>query len=231
MLITLAFIPVGLSGGARRLLPLPHLRRDQAVSGAPARDAPRRLRRHGRRCDGGDLRQPVAAAADGGLSPMGGMTSGMSSEAPICRRPRSLPSGASCSARRALDTNSLYLAERLVVARHRAAVKTVVGDSRREVAEHLRRALDRVRPGHLDRRPGPDRRRPDARRGGRRAGPAPHRARRHRRAPQRAVRAARASRCRTSTGARRTSSAGGVILDNPNGTAPGLLVERRPSSS
>ena len=68
MLITLAFIPVGPSARARRLLPVPHLRRHQAVSGAPVRSAARRPRRHGRRCDGGDLRERVAAPADGGLS-------------------------------------------------------------------------------------------------------------------------------------------------------------------
>jgi len=43
-----------------------------------------------------------------------------------------------------LDTNSLYLAERLAALGIELRSKTVVGDNRREVAEHLRRALDRV---------------------------------------------------------------------------------------
>ena len=43
-----------------------------------------------------------------------------------------------------LDTNSLLLAERLASLGIELRSKTVVGDNRREVAEHLRRALDRV---------------------------------------------------------------------------------------
>ena len=43
-----------------------------------------------------------------------------------------------------LDTNSLVLAERLGSLGIELRSKTVVGDNRREVAEHLRRALDRV---------------------------------------------------------------------------------------
>jgi nicotinamide-nucleotide amidase len=43
-----------------------------------------------------------------------------------------------------LDTNSLLLAERLGSLGIELRSKTVVGDNRREVAEHLRRALDRV---------------------------------------------------------------------------------------
>jgi nicotinamide-nucleotide amidase len=43
-----------------------------------------------------------------------------------------------------LDTNSLILSERLATLGIELRAKTVVGDSRREVAEHLRRALDRV---------------------------------------------------------------------------------------
>ncbi len=43
-----------------------------------------------------------------------------------------------------LDTNSLFLSERLASLGIELRSKTVVGDNRREVAEHLRRALDRV---------------------------------------------------------------------------------------
>jgi nicotinamide-nucleotide amidase len=43
-----------------------------------------------------------------------------------------------------LDTNSLILSERLATLGIELRAKTVVGDNRREVAEHLRRALDRV---------------------------------------------------------------------------------------
>jgi nicotinamide-nucleotide amidase len=43
-----------------------------------------------------------------------------------------------------LDTNSLFLSERLASLGIGLRSKTVVGDNRREVAEHLRRALDRV---------------------------------------------------------------------------------------
>jgi nicotinamide-nucleotide amidase len=43
-----------------------------------------------------------------------------------------------------LDTNSLVLAERLSSLGIELRSKTVVGDNRHEVAEHLRRALDRV---------------------------------------------------------------------------------------
>ena len=43
-----------------------------------------------------------------------------------------------------LDTNSLFLAERLASLGIELRSKTVVGDSRSEVAEHLRRALDRA---------------------------------------------------------------------------------------
>jgi nicotinamide-nucleotide amidase len=43
-----------------------------------------------------------------------------------------------------LDTNSLFLSERLASVGIELRSKTVVGDNRREVAEHLRRALDRV---------------------------------------------------------------------------------------
>jgi nicotinamide-nucleotide amidase len=43
-----------------------------------------------------------------------------------------------------LDTNSLILSERLATLGIELRSKTVVGDNRREVAEHLRRALDRV---------------------------------------------------------------------------------------
>lgn len=43
-----------------------------------------------------------------------------------------------------LDTNSLVLTERLASLGIELRSKTVVGDSRREVAEHLRRALERV---------------------------------------------------------------------------------------
>jgi nicotinamide-nucleotide amidase len=43
-----------------------------------------------------------------------------------------------------LDTNSLFLSERLDSLGIELRSKTVVGDNRREVAEHLRRALDRV---------------------------------------------------------------------------------------
>ena len=43
-----------------------------------------------------------------------------------------------------LDTNSLYLAERLASLGIELRSKTVVGDSRSAVAEHLRRALDRA---------------------------------------------------------------------------------------
>ena len=43
-----------------------------------------------------------------------------------------------------IDTNSLFLAERLAALGIELRSKTVVGDSRREVADHLRRALERV---------------------------------------------------------------------------------------
>ena len=43
-----------------------------------------------------------------------------------------------------VDTNSLYLADRLASLGIELRAKTVVGDNRREVAEHLRRALERV---------------------------------------------------------------------------------------
>ena len=43
-----------------------------------------------------------------------------------------------------LDTNSLFLAESLATLGIELRAKSVVGDSRREVAEHFRRALERV---------------------------------------------------------------------------------------
>ena len=43
-----------------------------------------------------------------------------------------------------VDTNSLYLAERLASLGIELRAKSVVGDNRREVAEHLRRGLERV---------------------------------------------------------------------------------------
>ncbi len=43
-----------------------------------------------------------------------------------------------------IDTNSLFLAERLAGLGIELRSKTVVGDSRREVADHLRRSLERV---------------------------------------------------------------------------------------
>jgi nicotinamide-nucleotide amidase len=43
-----------------------------------------------------------------------------------------------------LDTNSLYLSECLATMGIELRAKTVVGDSRREVADHFRRALERV---------------------------------------------------------------------------------------
>ncbi len=47
MLITLAFIPGRLERGARRVRPVSHLRRHQALSRLEARDAARRAWRHG----------------------------------------------------------------------------------------------------------------------------------------------------------------------------------------
>ena len=104
-----------------------------------------------------------------------------------CRRPKSSPSAASCSARRASTRTrcSLPSGSRSLGIELRS--KTVVGDSRREVAEHLRRALDRadlvILTGGLG--PTDDDVTRDALADV--LGPAAHRASRHRRAPRAAV--------------------------------------------
>ena len=51
-------------GSARRVRAVPRVRRHQAVSRRPVREAPRRPGHHGRRCDGGDLREHLPASLD-----------------------------------------------------------------------------------------------------------------------------------------------------------------------
>ena len=155
MLVTLAFIPVGTGRGARRLRPLPRLRRRQAVSGAPLRAAARRPRHDGRRRDGGRLRQPVAAPADGGLCPPGYHDGWRERRCAPLRRPKSSPSAASCSAPRA-STPTRCTSPSGCGARHRAA-----GEDRRR---RQRRDGRRASPARARaRRPGGAHRRPRAR--------------------------------------------------------------------
>jgi nicotinamide-nucleotide amidase len=71
---------------------------------------------------------------------MGGMTGA----GPALQKAEIIAVGSELLGSTRLDTNSLYLAERLASLGIELRSKTVVGDNRREVAEHLRRALDRV---------------------------------------------------------------------------------------
>jgi nicotinamide-nucleotide amidase len=69
---------------------------------------------------------------------------GMSGAAPTLQRAEVIAIGSELLGSTRLDTNSLVLAECLASLGIELRSKTVVGDNRREVAEHLRRALDRV---------------------------------------------------------------------------------------
>ena len=222
--ITLAFIPVGWSGALAGFRPVPRLRRDQAVSGrtgsssCTAASASWPTMRWRRSTRTSPAPRDVAAAgvdsltADGPLAP-----------------PKSSRSAASCSGRRALDTNSLFIAERL------AALGIELRDqerrrrrARRPRGACSRQALDRadlvVLTGGLgptdddltrdvvaevlglplDRGSG-DRRRRSAQRFARRGMTMPEVNRRQAMVPR-----------------------GAIVLDNPNGTAPGLLDRARP---
>jgi nicotinamide-nucleotide amidase len=70
---------------------------------------------------------------------MGGMTA----RAPL-QKAEVIAIGSEMLSSTRVDTNSLYLADRLASLGIELRAKTVVGDNRREVAEHLRRALERV---------------------------------------------------------------------------------------
>ena len=61
MLITLAFIPVGVSGALAGFLLFRVFDVIKPFPARPVREAARRAGRDGRRCDGGGLREPVAA--------------------------------------------------------------------------------------------------------------------------------------------------------------------------
>jgi nicotinamide-nucleotide amidase len=68
----------------------------------------------------------------------------MSGAAPPLRTAEIIAIGSELLGSTRLDTNSLVLTERLASLGIELRSKSVVGDNRREVAEHLRRALDRV---------------------------------------------------------------------------------------
>ena len=68
----------------------------------------------------------------------------MSGHPPALRTAEVIAIGSELLGSTRLDTNSLFLAERLASLGIELRSKTVVGDNRHEVAEHLRRALDRV---------------------------------------------------------------------------------------
>ena len=68
----------------------------------------------------------------------------MSGHPPALRTAEVIAIGSGLLGSTRLDTNSLFLAERLASLGIELRSKTVVGDNRHEVAEHLRRALDRV---------------------------------------------------------------------------------------
>jgi nicotinamide-nucleotide amidase len=74
---------------------------------------------------------------------MGDMKSGVSTERAL-QTAEIIAIGSELLGSTRLDTNSLVLAERLASLGIDLRSKSVVGDNRREVAEHLRRALDRV---------------------------------------------------------------------------------------
>jgi nicotinamide-nucleotide amidase len=68
----------------------------------------------------------------------------MTARAPALQKAEVIAVGTEMLSSTRVDTNSLYLAERLSGLGIDLRAKTVVGDNRREVAEHLRRALERV---------------------------------------------------------------------------------------
>ena len=68
----------------------------------------------------------------------------MSGAAPPLARAEIIAIGSELLGSTRLDTNSLLVAERLATLGIELRAKTVVGDNRGEVAEHLRRALDRA---------------------------------------------------------------------------------------
>ena len=70
-----------------------------------------------------------------------------------------------------VDTNSLFITEQLNALGVEVRRKLIVGDDRERLTAAVRHALDYARNRRDHRRPGPHRRRSDARRGGRRARP------------------------------------------------------------
>src|SRR5262249_26327909 len=109
----------------RCLLPLPPLRRDQALSRQPAREPSRRRRRDGRRRHGRRLRQP-----DASRRPL-----------PAAMNACILAIGSEMLTPFRVDTNSLFITERLNAIGYDVRLKAVVADEVEELARVIDSAM------------------------------------------------------------------------------------------
>ena len=153
MLITLAFIPVNLAGAIRRILHLPSPRRREAMAGQAARAPARRLWSRARRCDGRHLWQSRDVGP--GSSPAG--LADMSRSLASLRQPELSARDMKTISRAAIiavgselltptrvDTNSLFITEQLNLLGIEVAFKSIVGDDRGELEHAVRSAIARV---------------------------------------------------------------------------------------
>ena len=139
MLITLAFIPVGLSGA---LIGFFLFRVFDVIKPFPAAQAgasARRPRRHGRRCDGGGVREHFIAGGALGAAGLGRVTT-----ANEARTAEVIAVGSELLGANRLDTNSLFIAEQLSALGIVLIAKTVVPDDRDAIAMHCAQALSRA---------------------------------------------------------------------------------------
>ncbi len=125
-----------------------------------------------------------------------------------------------------VDTNSLHLTERLNTIGYDVRLKAIVGDDVDELARVLHDALSWSDLVVVHGRPRTDRGRHHARRGCARARPRRSTSTRQSSTGFASGLSGGAWRCRRTTAGRPWCPRGATLLDNPNGTAPGLWIER-----
>ena len=131
MLLTLFMHPVGWGGAARRVLPVSRLRRPEAVPGQSPRAAAWRPRCHGRRWDGGGVREPRA---------LGRPCRARLAVVKACI----IAVGSELLTPFRVDTNSLAITERLNAIGYEIRMKAVLGDDVDELAKVLAAAFGTV---------------------------------------------------------------------------------------